>query len=129
MSKLIGGGVGFSSNGFSVSVGAATGTGLASEYSYAASGDTTDDEFTAMSILGTFSMTETTSIEAWYGTTTVKDIAATPPDRKVSGYGAGVFWNPVSQLRLGAGAGSRTLAAAGVETDTTVAGVGAWFKF
>ena len=131
----IGGGVGFSSSGFSVSVGAATGTGLASEYVSVNDGDTSDDKFTAMSILGTFSMTETTSVEAWYGTGTIKDIANTAFDRKVSGYGAGVFWNPVSQLRLGAGAGTRTLEAANtaatatVETDTTVVGVGAWFKF
>jgi hypothetical protein len=125
----LGGGIGFASSGFSVSVGAVTGTGLASEYSYASTGDTTDDKFTAMSILGTFAMTESTSIEAWYGTSTVKDIAATTDDRKISGYGAGVFWNPASQIRLGAGAGTQTVETAAGETDSTTVGVGAWFKF
>ncbi|MDP4823507.1 MAG: hypothetical protein NWR47_06115 [Aestuariivirgaceae bacterium] len=125
----IGGGIGFSSGGFGLSVGAATGTGLAAEYVTVNTGDTTDDKFTAMSVLGTFNMTETTSLEAWYGTGTIEEIAATTADRKVSGYGAGVFWNPVSQLRLGAGAGTHTIDAAGVETDSTQIGVGAWFKF
>ena len=127
----IGGGIGYSAGVFGISVGAVTGSGLAAEYStVSVAGSALDDDFTGMSILGTFDMTETTSLEAWYGTGTIKDFGATTNDGKISGYGAGVFWNPVNQLRLGASVDMATLElAAGAEVDATQVGVGAWFKF
>jgi hypothetical protein len=128
----IGGGLGYSAGAFGLQFGAVTGRGLAGEYSYVAvptGTDLTDDKFNAMSVLGTFSMTETTSLEAWYGTGTIKDFGTGTDDAKVSGYGAGVFWNPVSQLRLGASVDTATREVAGVEADATQVGVGAWFKF
>ena len=96
---------------------------------------TEGDKFTAASVLGSFSLTETTSVEAWYGMSTISDAGATTIDAKVTGYGAGLFWNPVSQLRLGVGAGSTNYSAATTANstpplvDNTTVGVGAWFKF
>jgi hypothetical protein len=128
----IGGGIGYSAGAFSVSVGAVTGRGLAGEYSYLGFADavaSAGDDFNAMSIIGTFNITETTSVEAWYGTSKVKDFEGGPDDAKVSGYGGGVFWNPVSQLRLGASAGTANFNTASGLDDGTMVGVGAWFKF
>ena len=123
----IGGGLGYSAGMFSLNVGAVTGRGLAVEYSTVDVSGTEDDDFTGMSVLATFNMTENTSLEAWYGTGTVKDVGASTLDGKVSAYGAGVFWNPVSQLRLGASADVGTLDDGSDEVDYTAVGVGAWF--
>jgi hypothetical protein len=140
---MIGGGLGYSSGAFGLQVGAATGRGLANDYiagtsdilgavtdSAAATNlDLTDDKFSAASVLGTFSLTETTSIEAWYGMGEISDIGTSALSYKVSGYGGGLFWNPVSQLRLGVGGDIATVKHNGTSTDGSRFGVGAWFKF
>jgi hypothetical protein len=132
---MIGGGLGYSAGAFGLEIGAATGRGLSADYVSGAGdlvdagADLTDDKFMAASILGTFSMTETTSVELWYGQGKVSNLEAGTKDAKVSGYGAGVFWNPVSQLRLGVGGDMTTVKIDTVEVDVSQVGVGAWFKF
>jgi hypothetical protein len=130
---MVGGGVGYAAGPLNVSVGLAKGRGLVADYvnggsDFVTAGlDLTDDEFTAGSILASFSLTESTTLEAWYGMADIKNIGGSTIDPSISGFGAGVFYSPVKQLTLGLGADYGKEDVTNIKV-TSVA-LGAWFKF
>lgn len=139
-SYMVGGGIGYSAGMVSAEIGAATGKGMAKDFTTFNLGnlDALGTEFTAINALLTLRMTETTRMEAFagYGTLSLSSgIENAGNPEKMLGVGSGIFWTPVAQLTLGAGASwSKTK----FDTDesvnvndskTTTAGVGAWFSF
>ncbi|MDP4823508.1 MAG: hypothetical protein NWR47_06120 [Aestuariivirgaceae bacterium] len=139
-SYMVGGGIGYSAGIAALELGAATGKGMAKDFTTfdLSNLDALGTEFTALNALLTLRMSETTRIEtfAGYGKLSLSsglEDAGNP--EKMVGVGSGVFWPPVSQLTLGAGA---SWAKTNFDTDegldvksskTTTAGVGAWFSF
>ena len=137
---MIGGGIGYSAGLASLELGAATGKGMAKDFTTfdLSNVDALGTEFTAVNALLTLRMSDTTRLETFasYGKLNLSGGVETDGNpEKLVGLGSGVFWTPVTQLTLGASASwSKTSyddnnqTPVNAEKNTTL-GVGAWFSF
>lgn len=137
---MLGAGVGFTSGMFTIEAAAVTGDGMAYDFTYLSNpgndvSSYSEASFSAASVMAVMNVNETTRIEAFTGMAKVDsddfaDLDNDEVNTKITGYGAGLFYSPVSQLTLGLGAShTEKTKNGGDQTGSSTAGVGALFKF